>query len=168
MYIYSPIAFPARRHGSVFAGLREVIMRFSRSLKPNHVFRKLYNRGDSAVNRYLVLYCQPAVRELVQTKAAALLGRPVAVQVINLQLAKRKRTGKSVLHWVCIALCIVLVAGFLALLAMGSPYLSWNYQDPETAVAGVALHAAEWLYVRAAPVLLLAAAVGTLLTRKRE
>ena len=59
MYIYSPIAFPARRHGSVFAGLREVIMRFSRSLKLNHVFRKLYNRGDSAVNRYLVLYCQP-------------------------------------------------------------------------------------------------------------
>ena len=90
------------------------------------------------------------------------------LEVINLQLAKRKRTGKSVLHWVCIALCIVLVAGFLALLAMGSPYLSWNYQDPETAVAGVALHAAEWLYVRAAPVLLLAAAVGTLLTRKRE
>ena len=88
--------------------------------------------------------------------------------VINLQLAKRKRTGKSVLHWVCIALCIVLVAGFLALLAMGSPYLSWNYQDPETAVAGVALHAAEWLYVRAAPVLLLAAAVGAILTRKRD
>ena len=83
-------------------------------------------------------------------------------------MAKRKRTGKSVLHWVCVALCIVLVAGFLALLAMGSPYLSWNYQDPETAVAGVALHAAEWLYVRAAPVLLLAAAVGAILTRKRD
>lgn len=72
------------------------------------------------------------------------------------------------LHWVCIALCIALAAGFLALLAMGSPYLSWDYQDPEAAVAGVALHATEWLYVRAAPVLLLAAAVGALLTRKQE
>ncbi len=49
-----PLLF--RRHGSFFPGRQS--MRFSRSLKENYVFRKLYNRGDSAVNRYLVLYCQ--------------------------------------------------------------------------------------------------------------
>lgn len=33
-------------------------MQFSSSLKFNHVFRRLYNRGSSAANRYLVLYCR--------------------------------------------------------------------------------------------------------------
>ena len=145
-----------------------------------HVVRQTvskWEKGLSVPDADLLL----ALSEALETPVSTLLGETIAapqaddlkaiaekLEVINLQLAKRKRTGKSVLHWVCIALCIVLVAGFLALLAMGSPYLSWNYQDPETAVAGVALHAAEWLYVRAAPVLLLAAAVGAILTRKRD
>ena len=141
-----------------------------------HVVRQTvskWEKGLSVPDADLLL----ALSEALETPVSTLLGETIAapqaddlkaiaekLEVINLQLAKRKRTGKSVLHWVC----IVLVAGFLALLAMGSPYLSWNYQDPETAVAGVALHAAEWLYVRAAPVLLLAAAVGAILTRKRD
>ena len=33
-------------------------MQFSSSLKFNHVFRRLYHRGDSAANRYLVVYCR--------------------------------------------------------------------------------------------------------------
>ena len=32
-------------------------MQFSSSLKLNHIFRRLYRRGASAANRYLVLYC---------------------------------------------------------------------------------------------------------------
>lgn len=31
-------------------------MRFSISLKENHVFRRLYTKGESCANRYLVLY----------------------------------------------------------------------------------------------------------------
>ena len=31
-------------------------MRFSSSLKENHLFRRLYRRGDSCANAYLVLY----------------------------------------------------------------------------------------------------------------
>ena len=31
-------------------------MRFSRSLKENHLFRRLYRRGDSLANAYLVIY----------------------------------------------------------------------------------------------------------------
>lgn len=31
-------------------------MLFSQSLKQNHLFRRLYQRGTSAANRYLVLY----------------------------------------------------------------------------------------------------------------
>lgn len=89
MYIYSPIAFPARRHGSVFAGLREVIMRFSRSLKLNHVFRKLYNRGDSAVNRYLVLYCQP--NHLQENRVGITVGKKLGKAVMRNRARRRLR-----------------------------------------------------------------------------
>ena len=33
-------------------------MQFSSSLKFNHVFRRLYHRGNSYANRYLVIYCR--------------------------------------------------------------------------------------------------------------
>lgn len=33
-------------------------MRFSISLKQNHLFRRLYAKGHSCANRYLVLYCR--------------------------------------------------------------------------------------------------------------
>ena len=33
-------------------------MQFSHSLKLNHLFRRLYNKGKSAANKYLVLYCR--------------------------------------------------------------------------------------------------------------
>lgn len=33
-------------------------MQFSTSLKLNHVFRRLYHKGASAANGYLVLYCR--------------------------------------------------------------------------------------------------------------
>ena len=33
-------------------------MQFSSSLKLNHIFRRLYRRGQSAANSYLVLYCR--------------------------------------------------------------------------------------------------------------
>ena len=33
-------------------------MLFSEALKLNHVFQRLYRRGHSAANRYLVVYCR--------------------------------------------------------------------------------------------------------------
>ena len=33
-------------------------MQFSKSLKLNHVFRRLYHKGKSAANKHLVLYCR--------------------------------------------------------------------------------------------------------------
>ena len=33
-------------------------MQFSRSLKLNHLFRRLYSKGKSAAGKYLVLYCR--------------------------------------------------------------------------------------------------------------
>ena len=33
-------------------------MQFSKSLKLNHLFRRLYEKGKSAANKYLVIYCR--------------------------------------------------------------------------------------------------------------
>ena len=33
-------------------------MQFSKSLKRNHLFRRLYQKGRSAANKYLVVYCR--------------------------------------------------------------------------------------------------------------
>jgi len=33
-------------------------MQFSKSLKLNHIFRRLYRKGSSAANKYLVIYCR--------------------------------------------------------------------------------------------------------------
>lgn len=122
-----------------------------------------------------------AISESLETPVSTLLGENVTVpeadelkaisaklEVINLQLAKRKANGKRVLHWLLIALCIVLAAVFALLLALESPYLGWNYCDPETAVLGVTFHGFEWLFVRAAPIIFLGAIIGVFLTRKKE
>ena len=34
-------------------------MEFSKSLKLNHIFRRLYSKGKSAANGLLVMYCRP-------------------------------------------------------------------------------------------------------------
>lgn len=64
-------------------------MRFSRSLKLNHVFRRLYNRGDSAVNRYLVLYCQPNHSE--ENRVGITVGKKLGTAVVRNRVRRRLR-----------------------------------------------------------------------------
>ena len=66
------------------------------------------------------------------------------------------------------AVCVAIVVAFAVLAALGSPYLGWDFNDPETAVAGTLLHAFEWLFVRLAPIALLGAVVGVALMQKRH
>lgn len=89
------------------------------------------------------------------------------LEIVNLQLAQRKTTRRKTLYWLLISLCAVIVLIFAVLIALNSPYLGWDYSDPETAVVGVAFHAFEWLFVRLAPVILIGAIVGIFLTRKK-
>ena len=62
----------------------------------------------------------------------------------------------------------LIAAVFAALAAMKSPYLLWDYSDPELAAAGTILHGFEFVFVRLAPIAFLAAVVGTVLTKKRH
>ena len=61
---------------------------------------------------------------------------------------------KKIIRWLLISLSIIIVMIFAALAILNSPYLGWDYSDPETAVLGVAFHSFEWLFVRTAPIIL--------------
>ena len=71
------------------------------------------------------------------------------------------------LHWLLISVSVIMAALFAVLVALNSPYLGWDYSDPETAVFGAAFHAFEWLCVRLVPIVLIGAIVGIFLTRKK-
>lgn len=122
-----------------------------------------------------------SISEVLETPVSTLLGETVIemevdslkaisekLEVINLQLAKRKTTRRKIIHWLLISLCVIIVIVFAILFALESPYLGWNYSDPETAVLGVAFHSFEWLFVRVTPIILIGAIIGIFLTRKKE
>ena len=121
-----------------------------------------------------------ALSEALETPVSTLLGETVAeseadevkalsekLEIINLQFARRKAMGRSVLHWLFIAVCAGILTAAAVLAAVHSPYLGWDFRDPELAVAGTVYHAFEWLFVRLAPFALIAALAGVFLTRKR-
>ena len=122
-----------------------------------------------------------SLSEVLETPVSKLLGETVAeteadnikaisekLEVINLQLAQRKTTGRRIVRWLLISLCAIIVMIFAALIIWSSPYLGWDYSDPETAVLGVAFHSFEWLFVRVAPIIFIAAIIGIFFTFKKE
>ena len=122
-----------------------------------------------------------ALSEALDTPVNILLGEAIAqaqtddlkticekLEVINLQLARRKDDRRKNLRRLFVALGAVVIAIFVVLALLGSPYLHWNYNDPETAVVGVIFHAFEWLFVRLAPILLVVAVAGFILARKKD
>lgn len=121
-----------------------------------------------------------ALSEALETPVSTLLGETVAeseadavkvlsekLEIINLQFARRKTFRRKVLHWSLISLCVVIVVVSAALVVVNSPYLGWDFSDPEIAVVGTVFHAFEWLFVRLAPMVLIAAIIGIYLTRKK-
>ena len=105
---------------------------------------------------------------VMETEADSLKAISEKLEVINLQLAQRKTTGRKMIRGLLIALCASIAAVFAALVLFNSPYLDWNYSDPETAVLGVAFHSFEWLFVRVAPIIFIIAIIGIFLTRKKD
>ncbi len=121
-----------------------------------------------------------SISEVLETPISTLLGETVIeaevdnlkaisekLEVINLQLAQRETTRRKFLHWLLISLCVVIVTIFVVLEVLNSPYLGWDYNNPETAVVGVAFHAFEWLFIRLAPIILIGAIIGIFLTQKK-
>ncbi len=122
-----------------------------------------------------------SLSQVLETPVSALLGETAApeksdepgkiaekLEEINLQFARRKAARRKALHWFFILVCVATAAAFAAAIALNSPYLRWDYSRPETAVTGVGFHALEWLFVRAAPFILIGAITGACLTRRKR
>lgn len=122
-----------------------------------------------------------ALSQVLDTPVSTLLGQALApaepddlkaisekLEVINLQLARKKTAERRFLRGLLMAVCILTVVLFVLLALLGSPYLGWDYSDPETAVFGVTFHLVEYVFVRAAPFLFLGSLVGIVLTGKRD
>ena len=136
-----------------------------------------WEQGLSVPDAYMLI----SISEVLDTPVSTLLGENVAekevdelkvlsekLEVINLQLARNKAARRKVFHWLFIALFSLTVVGFAVLFFLGSPYLNWNFGDPETAVLGTAFHVFEWLFVRAAPFVLVGSIVGAVMTRTKK
>ncbi|MDY3014113.1 MAG: helix-turn-helix transcriptional regulator [Evtepia sp.] len=145
-----------------------------------HVVRQTvskWEQGLSVPDADLLL----SLSEVLETPVSTLLGETLTMpkadditaiseklEVINLQLARRKTARRRLLCGFLLAVCVIVAVLSAVFIVMDGSYLAWDYQDPETAVLGTLVHGAEWLFVRAAPVVLAGAAVGIFLLRKGE
>ncbi len=122
-----------------------------------------------------------ALADELDTSVSVLLGETVMepmsddlkaisekLEVINLQLAKRKQVKEKTIRWMLISLCVLIVLVFIALAVMQSSYLSWNYDEPEFAVAGTILHGFEFVFVRLAPIAFVASVIGIVITYRKR
>lgn len=117
--------------------------------------------------------------EVLETSVSTLLGETVAqsqpdslkaisekLEIINLQFARQKETKRKVLHGSFVSICALVAVTYLVLFIIGSPYLGWDYNDPEWTIVGVAFHAFEWVFVRIAPIAFIGSLAGVIFTRK--
>ncbi len=122
-----------------------------------------------------------SLSEALDTPVSVLLGETVEeskaddlkaisekLEIINLQLALNRKTRQRRTIALLALLAVAVITILIILVSMDSPYLHWDYNDPEKAVAGVALHAFEWLFIRISPFVFLGAVAGIYLTWKRN
>ena len=108
------------------------------------------------------------ISELFETPVSETLGESIEeketndlkvisekLEVINEQLSisqKQKRTRKIM---VLLIIDICLIFFFVLLALLGSPYLTWDYGNPEWSVIGTLWHSFEWIFFRIAPLLII-------------
>ena len=120
-----------------------------------------------------------SISEALETPVSTLLGETMPgpemddlktisekLEIINMQLAQRKAIRRKTFHRSFLTLCAVIVIVSAVLIVLESPYLGWNFHDPETAVIGTFFHAFEWLFVRTAPVIFIGTVIGAIRTRE--
>lgn len=90
------------------------------------------------------------------------------LEIINLQLLQRNNAKRKMTHWLFISLCAIAIITFISLFLLNSPYLNWDYNNPEYAVLAVAFQSFEWLFVRIAPIIFIISIIGIILTRKKD
>ena len=120
-----------------------------------------------------------AIGGVLDTPVSTLLGETVRasepegiqalsekLEVLNDQFARAQESKRRALHALCIAIAVVTALVLIALAAIGSSYLDWDFSDPEYAVAGTMLHGFEWVFARMAPIILAGSIAGAVASRK--
>ncbi|MBP3920164.1 MAG: helix-turn-helix transcriptional regulator [Bacilli bacterium] len=104
------------------------------------------------------------ISELFDTPVSEILGENIEekekndlkvisekLEVINEQLSiSQKQKRKRTITFLIIA-DICLIALFILLAVLGSPYQSWDYSNPEWSIIGTLWHSFEWIYFKVAP-----------------
>ena len=90
------------------------------------------------------------------------------LEIINLQLALSRNAKRKKLTVFFSLLAVAIIAVWMLLIIFGSPYLAWDYSDPEIAVVGVLLHAFEWFFVRLSPIVFVGTILGLYLVWKKS
>lgn len=90
------------------------------------------------------------------------------LEIINLQLALSRNAKRKKLLVFFSLLAVAIIAVWVLLIIYGSPYLGWDYGDPERAVVGVILHAFEWFFVRLSPIVFVGTILGLYLVWKKS
>ncbi len=122
-----------------------------------------------------------SLSEVLETPVSILLGENISeskvdelkaisekLEIINSQLLQRKNARRKMIHWILISVCAIIIIIFISFILLKSPYLNWDYNDPERAILGVAFHSFEWLFVRIAPSIFSVSTVGIVLTREKD
>lgn len=77
------------------------------------------------------------------------------LEVINEQLSMEQKRKRRVFVNCLMVIDICLILLFVLLVVLGSPYLSWDFSNPEWAVIGTLWHSFEWIYFKVAPFMII-------------
>ena len=121
-----------------------------------------------------------SISKVLETPVSTLLGENILeskvddlkaiakkLEIINLQLSKRRESIRKFWHWTFISICFITIIFFICIMTMGNIYMKLDYNKPEYAVLGVAIHSFGWLFVRVVPIILIVSVIGIVLTRKK-
>ncbi len=122
-----------------------------------------------------------AISEVFETPVSTLLGETISetkdddlkaisekLEIINYQLSQQQKLKRKKIQCLLIALSIIIIITFVILFLLKSPYLNWDYSDPENAVLGVTFHTFEWVFVRIAPIVFIGSIVGIVIVQKKK
>lgn len=121
------------------------------------------------------------ISELFETPVSEILGESIEeketndlkvisekLEVINEQLSisQKQKRKRKIMVLLIIDICLIFFFVLLALL--GSPYLTWDYGNPEWSVIGTFWHSFEWIFFRIAPLLIIIITVIILFIKREK
>ena len=122
-----------------------------------------------------------ALAEVFEVPVSTLLGEKVdkpqaddlraiseKLEIINLQLARKNEAKRTMIRVILAVMAIVTVLVLLIIAKYDNIWNGWDFNDPETAVAGTFVHAFVWIFVRISPFILIGSILGIILSFRKK